>query len=98
MGPSDYYVILIALAMIFVAVLKADGQQEPARDHAMDGHTHAGGVGKFYETWKQPPDRIISCCNQTDCRPIVAMRKRKDGYGVEVEVSDYGVLTWFGVA
>ena len=24
-------------------------------------------VAKFYETWKRPPSRLISCCNFNDC-------------------------------
>ena len=24
-------------------------------------------VAKFYEEWKRPPARVISCCNSTDC-------------------------------
>jgi hypothetical protein len=24
-------------------------------------------VAKFYDTWRRPPERLVSCCNREDC-------------------------------
>jgi hypothetical protein len=57
------------------------------------GHTHAGAVGHFYQTWLSPEDRkstgerLKGCCNNVDCASIIATRRanRRDGILWEVQ-------------
>lgn len=44
-------------------------------------HSHEGEVGRFYEGWKSPNNRMpdgsrnISCCNKQDCAPVENVRR-----------------------
>lgn len=64
---------------------------------SQEGHTHEGDVGKFYQTWMRPDfrnaegGRGTSCCNNVDCRPAAAVRRRGDGQ-FEVQVYDPNLL------
>ncbi len=33
------------------------------------GHTHAGALGPFYNSWMMPDNRKVSCCHEQDCAP-----------------------------
>lgn len=54
------------------------------------GHTHAGAVGQFYQSWMQPDNRNVSCCHDQDCAP--AMSRIRDG---QLEAERNG--KWFSV-
>lgn len=34
-----------------------------------EGHTHAGAVGRFYQSWMMPDAPHLSCCHDEDCGP-----------------------------
>lgn len=38
-------------------------------------HSHEGTVGKFYENWKMPGPRTVSCCNRQDCEVVEHVRR-----------------------
>jgi hypothetical protein len=60
--------VLIALALFATAA------RVSAHDHAA-----LGAAGAFYETWKMPDARHISCCSMQDCAP--ALKATQDPMG-----------------
>ena len=57
-------VVVVALMFAVVAVF-AD---EPHKHRPQDLDLHH----KFYNTWKMPDNRAISCCHDQDCQPAEA--------------------------
>jgi hypothetical protein len=51
---------MILTMILFLLALKL----VHAEEHV---HTHEGVVGKFYQSWKIPPKREVSCCDEKDC-------------------------------
>lgn len=50
---------------------------------ALEPHDHAGASGEFYSKWQRPKGnfsgmmhRGASCCNRTDCSPVIATEMR----------------------
>ncbi len=41
----------------------------PARSEEAHGHTHAGALGRFYQSWMMPDSPKTSCCSDQDCEP-----------------------------
>ena len=63
-------VMLVTLAMFVVALLisvalligKAKAQHVHQDETIADAR-----VSRFYDQWKRPPERVVSCCNRKDC-------------------------------
>jgi hypothetical protein len=73
---------------------------------ALAQHSHDGAVGEFYQTWERPDNtaysrgRNGSCCNKTDCRPVVAMRRASGGratWEVRLREPDGRLSDWYRV-
>lgn len=58
-------ICIVVVVSLVVALLVAS--RAFAQEHR--GHTHAGEVGKFYQSWMRPDNRSISCCHDKDCAP-----------------------------
>jgi hypothetical protein len=48
-------------------------------------HNHSGAVGRFYETWMKPENRLQSCCNKQDCAPVRNVRRINGQWVMERE-------------
>lgn len=60
----------IALAMLlYVGMTGGLAQHRHPPEHADLHH-------KFYQHWKMPDNRNLSCCNDQDCAPVLAAEKR----------------------
>jgi hypothetical protein len=53
--------IVVAILLLVVGASRSD-----------EGHTHAGPVGRFYQTWKMPDNPNVSCCHDQDCSPAAS--------------------------
>ena len=91
----DAVIVLAAIALFFWthAFARAD-------DYS---HSHEDAVGKFYQNWQIPSSgwnngkRGGSCCNRTDCRPVVNMRRGGGGTQVQMQERDGSLSHWYTV-
>lgn len=60
LGPAIVTIGVVIMLILFMT---------PVRAQEMGGHTHAGAVGQFYQSWMQPDNRAMSCCHDKDCAP-----------------------------
>ncbi len=58
---------------------------------AADPHSHDDEVGEFYRTWMRPKGnfsgiqhRQNSCCNRSDCFPVVEIRRERGALFIRV--------------
>ena len=54
--------VLAMIVLIALLVHSAMAQHVHPDETITDPH-----VAKFYDEWRRPPERIISCCNREDC-------------------------------
>lgn len=73
-----YKLILAALIVLAVLVHAVAVRAEEPHDHAQ-----LGSAGEFYSRWQRPKGnfsgvihRGASCCNRTDCSPVIATEMR----------------------
>jgi hypothetical protein len=55
-------VVMVALLAFLYSVKFAVAQHVHPDETITDER-----VAKFYDTWKRPPERLVSCCNREDC-------------------------------
>lgn len=63
-----FLAVVFAIIALFIASFPAVGQHKHPPEHA-DIHL------KFYQHWKMPTNRAVSCCNEQDCKPAEAYMK-----------------------
>lgn len=59
------HLLPILVILLFLSIPHARGQE----------HEHNSDTGKFYQTWQQPPNRTVSCCNNQDCEAVDHVRR-----------------------
>jgi len=74
------YNLGMAVLILILAILL---QVMAARAEEIHDHTKMGKAGQFYEKWMRPTGpysgikhRSVSCCNRTDCSPVIEMQRR----------------------
>jgi hypothetical protein len=77
--------VLFVIGMIGLVVALAD---EPHKHRPQDLDIHY----KFYNTWKMPSNREISCCHEQDCAPAEA-RQLSNGQWEARQLGDTGNFT-----
>jgi hypothetical protein len=60
-----------------------------ARGQENHGHTHAGAVGQFYQTWMRPDNRAMSCCHDKDCAPAQSKRIKDSWFARNSDAEDW---------
>ncbi len=63
LGPAVVLMGVVIILILAVAPVRAEERQ---------GHTHAGVVGQFYQSWMQPDNPKTSCCSEQDCSPAAS--------------------------
>lgn len=89
-----------ALFFLILGIVATCASPTRADDPAY-AHTHEGAVGEFYKSWLVPDGqgnrRGGSCCNKTDCRPVVHMRRGGGGAQVQLQEPDGSLSGWYTV-
>lgn len=82
-----FIVLAVAVIVVVLMVVRAFAQEH--RHPPQDADIHF----KFYQHWKQPDNRAVSCCHDEDCAPTQAKNVNgtwyalRDGEWVKVPAS-----------
>jgi hypothetical protein len=79
-------VILIALCALLIHTIAVLAEEE-------HDHSKMGATGLFYQTWMRPKGdftilghRQQSCCNRSDCSPVIELQTRNGELWARVEL------------
>jgi hypothetical protein len=71
---NGFAIVLMALGLVFLGIGSAIAQHVHPDETISDQR-----VSRFYDEWKRPPERLVSCCHRKDCYSAQIRRSPNGG-------------------